>query len=152
MKHLILTSMFTQFKKWTFKVQDTFRSCQATPLHKFTMDFFLNNMLNTSFKKQTILKSSCAPPLCRRWSERWGRNALTEGDADLMVAEDQSRCPFLCWPEAAPKSHELVESFLAKWRHLFPLVEPHLKTCEEKERIHNFTQVWNTKDKQKEHK
>uniref|UniRef100_A0A8B9YJB6 Small EDRK-rich factor-like N-terminal domain-containing protein n=1 Tax=Bos mutus grunniens TaxID=30521 RepID=A0A8B9YJB6_BOSMU len=37
------------------------------------------NMLNTSFKKQTILKSSCAPPLCRRWSERWeGMPSLRE--------------------------------------------------------------------------
>ena len=91
MKHLILTSTFTQLKNWNHKVQDIFPSCQSTPLHKFTMDFFLNNMLNTRFKKQAILKPSCAPPLCRRWSERWGRNALTEGDAALMVAEDQSR-------------------------------------------------------------
>ena len=73
MRHLILTSMFTLFKKWNYKVQDNFSYCQATPLHKFTMDFFSSDILNISFKKQTILKSSCAPPLCRRWSERWGR-------------------------------------------------------------------------------
>ena len=59
-------------------------------------------MLNTSFKKQTILKSSCAPPLCRRWSERWGRNALIEGDAALLVAEDQSPSP----PDPNPFQHQ----------------------------------------------
>ena len=51
-------------------------------------------MVNASLKKQTILNSSCAPPLCRRGSERWGRNVLIEGDAALMVAENQSRRNF----------------------------------------------------------
>ena len=65
----------------------------AWPNHYISLlwTFFLKDTLNIRFKKQTILKSSCAPPLCRSWSERWGRNALTEGDAALMVAEGQSR-------------------------------------------------------------
>ena len=45
-----------------------------------------------------------------------GEDALTEGDAALMVAEDQSRrnVPFPADLRLLPRSHELVETFLAK--------------------------------------
>uniref|UniRef100_A0A4W2DTZ6 Uncharacterized protein n=1 Tax=Bos indicus x Bos taurus TaxID=30522 RepID=A0A4W2DTZ6_BOBOX len=54
----------------------------------------MHYLLGRLFPKQRdmqIMQQNCAPPLCRRWSDRWGRNALTEGDAALKVAEDQSR-------------------------------------------------------------
>ena len=81
--------MLTQFINLNYK--DTLPYCQAKSLCIFTMDVFFWAICWTPNWKQTILKSSCAPPLCRRWSEKWGRNASTGGDAALKVAEDQSR-------------------------------------------------------------